>query len=83
MCVPISASCQGIRAAALPLAVIASWRARTNSSLLGPDFGTASSPHGTRASRALGETNSTARGVATHSVSSCQPGEPISNTPRM
>jgi len=44
VCSSISVSCQGIRAACLPLAVIASWRARTNSSLLGPDFGTASSP---------------------------------------
>ena len=57
--------------------------ARTNSSLVGPDFGSANNPHGTRASRALGEMNSNARGEAAHSANNCHPRESMSNTPRM
>ena len=67
----------------MPVTVYAAARIRTNSSGVGPDFGTASNPQGTRASRAVGETNSVARGEDKHSSSSCQPAAPINSTPRM
>ena len=72
-----------MRAAVVPLVVIAAARAAINSSRLGPASGTASRPHGMRASRALGEMYSSGRGSATHSPSSCQAGAEISKTPRM
>jgi hypothetical protein len=91
----MSASCHGMRAAVVPLNVTASLRAATSSSGLGPVNGTANAPHGIRASRALGEMNSTGRGSATDAdsrvasllpsdaESSCQAGAAISSTPRM